>query len=91
MKKLIVSLILLALLLGSCATIAVQPTPGEQVDVIITAGDSYVVGTVTYPADLSEPVPAVLLLPGFMGERDELPVTGTFSMEEGEAPWGCGR
>lgn len=75
-------------LLGSCTTIPVAPTPGEQVDVIIRSGDSYFVGTATYPQDLTEPVPAVLLLPGFLGERDELPVAGTASVQEGGRPLG---
>ncbi len=88
MKRAIVIPLVSAVLLGSCATIAVVPTPGEQVDVVIPSGDSYVVGTVTYPEDLTEPVPAVLLLPGFLGERDELPVAGTASVQEGGRPLG---
>lgn len=88
MKKTTLCLVLSVLVLSSCTTIAVRPTPGEQVDVVIPAGDSYIVGTVTYPTDLAEPVPAVLLLPGFLGERDELPVAGTFSPQEGGRPLG---
>lgn len=88
MRNAILIPLVAAALLGSCMTIAVVPTPGEQVDVVIPSGDSYVVGTVTYPRELAAPVPAVLLLPGFLGERDELPVAGTASVQEGGRPLG---
>ncbi|MCG8454007.1 MAG: prolyl oligopeptidase family serine peptidase [Spirochaetales bacterium] len=72
----------------STASLPVVVTPGEHVDVFIPSGESYAVGTMAYPEELAEPVPAVLLLPGFMGERDELPVTGTYSPQEGGRPLG---
>jgi len=65
-----------------------QPWPGKQVDLTIENEGMYFAATITYPKDIEQPCPAVLLLPGFLGERDELPVTGTHVSAEGDRPQG---
>ena len=60
-----------------------KPYAGKQVDVTITNGGMKIAGTITYPKNISKRCPAILLLPGYMGERDELPVTGSAIASEG--------
>jgi hypothetical protein len=66
------------------------PTPyaGKQVDVLLYNEGMYFVGTLVYPSNVDKPCPGVLLLPGFMGERDELPVVDTSMPAEGGRPQG---
>lgn len=77
MLKIIVALV--SIILGFTYT----PTPGKDVDIILRNEGMNFVGTIRYPKDLSKPVPAVLLLPGFSDERNELPVYGTTVIEDG--------
>ena len=91
----IILVVILLLIVITCTYLAVRPkditiTPytGKQVDVIINNEGMNFVGTIAYPEDIDEPCPAVLLLPGFMGERDELPVANTSVLAEGGRPKG---
>lgn len=65
-----------------------KPYPGKQVDVVFMNEGMKVAATITYPSNLSKKCPAVVLLPGYLGERDELPVTGTTVPAEGSRPEG---
>jgi hypothetical protein len=82
-----VVLFLIFALITSCGSILalnqITPYAGEEVDIVLENQCMNFVGTITYPKDLDDPCPAVLLLPGFMGERDELPVAGTQVASEG--------
>ena len=60
-----------------------SPTPGKDVDIILRNSGMNFVGTIRYPKDISKPVPAVLLLPGFSDERNELPIYGTTVVDDG--------
>lgn len=104
MKKLFFIVIITAILASACKPHYPKAAEGKQVDVIIKSGKSYLAGTLSYPfkrdtiilpgllakeSDFyGETQAAVLLLPGFLGERDELPVTGTASPSEGGKPLG---
>jgi hypothetical protein len=63
--------------------LSITPYAGEEVDIVLENQGMNFVGTITYPINLDKTCPAVLLLPGFMGERDELPVSGTYVTLEG--------
>ena len=90
MKKIILLVILLvAFTLPVLAnTYNYTPYPGKQIDIILNNEGMNFVGTITYPENIDKPCPAILLLPGFTGERDELPITNTFSPAEGGKPQG---
>ena len=68
--------------------LSITPYPGKELDIVLTNQGMNFVGTITYPRNLDKTCPAVLLLPGFMGERDGLPVSGTYVIPEGGRPQG---
>lgn len=92
----VIALVIIALLIGIAGTYfgvrpkeaKVTPYAGKQVDVIMQNEGMNFAGTIVYPANIDKPCPAVLLLPGFLGERDELPVVNTFVPAEGGRPQG---
>ncbi|PNR97221.1 S9 family peptidase [Petrotoga sp. 9PWA.NaAc.5.4] len=85
-KVILVILIAITMIVFSQETIRgffPQAWPGKQVDLLIENEGMFFAATITYPEDIEQSCPAVLLLPGFLGERDELPVTGTHVPAEG--------
>lgn len=90
MKKLILLIILFVAFAIPALADAYNYTPyaGKQLDIILTNKGMNFVGTITYPKNLDRPCPAILLLPGFTGERDEIPIANTFVPAEGGRPQG---
>jgi len=92
----VVILVIIALLIGIVGTYfsikpketKITPYAGKQVDIVMNNNGMNFVGTIVYPSNIDKPCPGVLLLPGFMGERDELPVVNTSVPAEGSRPQG---
>jgi hypothetical protein len=64
-------------------TTTIIPYAGKQIDVMLTNKGMNFVGTITYPKTINKPCPGVLLLPGFLGERDELAIRNAYVPNEG--------
>ena len=61
---------------AAASVLAMAPGTTEESTVKITRGDATIVGTLEVPKGVSKP-PVVLLLHGFTGSRDELPIKDT--------------